>query len=156
VYLINNDPASLYASASRLNRLRGMVGPSAELLVVENGSVRFGVTRAVLEREFGFAARIEEHEWFEGRIPFAKSALRWPGSGDTMYSAGGRVVVDAINDVLVALKVISAEKQRGMPEMKMAMKTLFSRLKIGLSKKKSAELPIVRELETIYSAASEK
>lgn len=106
VYLINNDPASLYASAAKLNKMRGMLSPTAQILVVENGSTKNGLSRELLEREFGLAVRLESNEWCLSRIPFSRSGLRWPGSGDTIASLGTDSTAVSLRAILKNLKLV--------------------------------------------------
>lgn len=109
VFVVNNDPATLYACAERITRLKSMMAPNAELLVVENAAVKHGLPAHIMKREFSSAAKLDEREWFDGRLMFCRHGNRWPGSGDTIYSAGTRQMARALTAIGVRLKLIDAE-----------------------------------------------
>ena len=81
VMVVNNDPASLYATASGIRRIKSLLAPSSKLYFVENGSTRFGLSRSVLVRELNAATRSSNENWLPLAVPFCRAASRWPGSG---------------------------------------------------------------------------
>src|SRR5690606_31802036 len=85
VYVVNNDPASFYASADHLTRARAQMSASAELLVAENSPQREGLQSQLLRREFIAAVGMDLETDAFVRIPFCVRASRWPGSGLTPF-----------------------------------------------------------------------
>ena len=106
VLVVSNDPASLYASSHRLKRLRGMVFPHTQILVVENAPSKFGLSRDVLEKELSLAADLQDGEWLAAPIPQRREVLRWPGSGDSMLGMGTGPAAKSIEALLNMLKVL--------------------------------------------------
>ncbi len=134
-YIINNDPASLYSSAARLNKLRGIVSPAAKLLVVENGSQRFGLESGILRQEFELAVKLESEEWSRNKIPFSRASMRWPGSGDTIASLGGAAVLEPLTGILETLGVLNVSQIASRHEVGQSdsfLRRLFSRRSFGL------------------------
>jgi len=86
VFLVNNDPATLYASVDKLQRVRPLMAPAAQLMVVENSSLRIGLSNRLLREEFSRAARLDIAEWLDGVLPFCREGCKWPGSGSTPFS----------------------------------------------------------------------
>lgn len=103
--VINNDPAALYAALTKVNQVRAHLAPGAELLVVENGATRGGLSEKLLRQEFFRAAKIQSNQWLESPVPFCRAAGRWPGSGSTCYSQGGRSLKMAFNSILIRLGI---------------------------------------------------
>lgn len=97
IFLINNDPATLYASSDRLAKARSWMAPASELHVFENQIVKHGLSLSVLRQEFGRATKIKDNEWLEKGISFCPRAARWPGSGTTMYSLGKSNLKSVLN-----------------------------------------------------------
>lgn len=103
VFIVNNDPATLYASVDKLSRMRSVLDPTADLMIVENSVDRSGLSNRILREEFSRAARVNTSHWFPGTIPFCKYGCRWPGSNSTPYSAGKDALVKAFDQIAVAL-----------------------------------------------------
>jgi len=97
--IVNNDPASLYATVSRLGLVRQWINPTADLILVENSPTSAGLPSDILRRELNLATKSDDSRWFETPIPNCRSASRWPGSGDTMFSRGKRGMAQAIEEL---------------------------------------------------------
>lgn len=97
LFVVNNDPASLYASVDRLAQCRAWLAPDAELALIENASQRRGLSHAFMRREFEAAAQLSGPQRFL-RIPACSAGGRWPASGGTLYSRGGRAVARAVQE----------------------------------------------------------
>ena len=113
IFVVNNDPATLYASVERLGQLRPNLAPEAEVLVIENSTASFGLPSSVLRREFSRAAKITENEWIDKKIPLCKTGYKWPGSGGTLYSQGNERVRAAIKKIVCKLGIVE-EKNQGL------------------------------------------
>ena len=142
IFLVNSDPATLYASADRLSRQRGMMAPNAQLLIVENGNAANGLSREVLEREFVATANLADEQWADCAIPFAKSASRWPGSGDTISSINAEQTAKVLNRIihLLGLREIAPSDMgfRSAGNVSATLKAFTSKI---LKTKKPKELP---------------
>ncbi|MEZ4753893.1 MAG: AAA family ATPase [Bdellovibrionota bacterium] len=110
VYLINNDPASLYASVDQLSRALGWMAPDAQLKVLENSPSPFGLGSKLLRKEFLRAVKLDESQVFETAIPHCKQARRWPGSGASLFSQGKDQVRRVLDDLLTELKLVETSK----------------------------------------------
>lgn len=99
--IVNNDPASLYATVSRLGLVRQWINPTADLILVENSPTSAGLPSDILRRELNLATKSDDSRWFETAIPNCRSASRWPGSGDTMFSRGRRLMAQALQELAV-------------------------------------------------------
>jgi len=84
VLVVNNDPATLYASVDKITKIRA-AAPAVEVVVVENASLKNGLPSKLLRREFNRAAKLNEGVWAES-LPYCKQGSRWPGSGSTVLS----------------------------------------------------------------------
>ncbi len=107
LFVVNNDPASLYASVDRLAQYRSWLAPEAQLILVENAPLRRGLPHAFLLREFQSAAELSTRDRFY-TIPASPSGARWPASGGTLYSCSKRNVVRALQQLNTALEPESA------------------------------------------------
>ncbi len=90
--LVNNDPASLYATVSRMSLVRQWINPTADLVLLENSPQKTGLPSEVIRREINLATKSDESRWFTKAIPECRTAARWPGSGDTIFSRGKKSV----------------------------------------------------------------
>lgn len=84
VLVVNNDPATLYASVDKITKIRA-AAPSVEVVVLENAALKSGLPSKLLRREFNRAAKLSESFWAES-LPYCKQGSRWPGSGSTVLS----------------------------------------------------------------------
>jgi MinD-like ATPase involved in chromosome partitioning or flagellar assembly len=98
VFVLNNDPATLYASVDRMKKIQEVLTPTANLTVVDNGGTA-GLPRKMLVKEFSRAAKVEDSAWHPTGIPHCKSGAKWPASGGTFLSlarTSGREAVEAL------------------------------------------------------------
>ena len=86
IFVVNDDPASLYASVDKLTRARNLLSAGAHLCVVENSVGVSGLGNKLLRKEFSRAARLEPSHWAPEAIPYCKIGQRWPGSGSTFFT----------------------------------------------------------------------
>ena len=107
LYIVGNDPASLFASVDQLNRLRAASDPEARLLVVQNAPERRGLQNRLLIEEFSRAARLKPEEFLTTAIPCCPVGHRWPGSGATIYSLASTALSTALDRVLKAASLDS-------------------------------------------------
>ncbi|RMD85499.1 MAG: hypothetical protein D6808_05075, partial [Candidatus Dadabacteria bacterium] len=103
IFVVNNDPASMYATVSKVNSVKGFLSPRAELMFLENRPLKGGLERGILTKELTAALAPEEFEWIRFQIPACRSAFKWPGSGDTMASRGSSGVKKSIKGVAALL-----------------------------------------------------
>ncbi|MCB0337956.1 MAG: P-loop NTPase [Bdellovibrionales bacterium] len=124
LFLINSDPATLFASADKIGRYRTLMSPDARLSVLINRSTSTGLPENVLQREFSKAANLQESEWCPIALPHSKLGSRWPGSGQTLFTFGNEGVRRAITAYLEAVEIVDAEpsvdKDRPSPISKVA------------------------------------
>lgn len=86
IFVINDDPASFYASVEKLTRARSQLSAGAQLCVLENNVGLSGLGNRLLRKEFSRAAKIVDSQWSPEPISFCKVGQRWPGSGATFYT----------------------------------------------------------------------
>ncbi len=97
VFVVNRDPAVLFASVERMNKGLSELSPDSHIVVVENGSVDSGLPSKILKQELLEATNLEDLPFIS--IPECSSGRVWPGSGSTMMSRGKRSVRRAFLDL---------------------------------------------------------
>lgn len=112
VLVMNNDPAALFASLAKIDRIRSYLAPNAELTVVENSVSRSGLPEKLLREEFSRAAKVSPDLWLFSPIPFCRSGSRWPGSGATIYAQGNRKIKQALQALVSRLGIVIESKIR--------------------------------------------
>ncbi len=129
LFVVSNDPASVYASASKIKKIKSMLSAQSNFLVLENASDVNGLSSKILRNQLSEATGIENEEWIETAIPFCKSARTWPGSGLSMFEHGSPKVVAAILKMAVSMGLISTEIESASLSKKMLSigKNLFKR-----------------------------
>jgi len=90
LFLVNNDPATLYSAVDRVSKMRFLMSPHAQMTIADNGSfygsVKTGLSHKLLKEEFLRASKLPEEAWSKSPIPFSSGGSRWPGSGMTLFS----------------------------------------------------------------------
>lgn len=113
VVVMNNDPACLFASLAKIERVRSCLAPNAELILVENSAVRSGLSDRLLRQEFSRAANIKADLWLSVALPFCRVGGRWPGMGATIYGQGNRRVKRALQELVRRVGVNSLNVSEG-------------------------------------------
>lgn len=111
IFVINNDPATLYASSEKLVRIRGQLSSAAQLLVLENGSSRHGLNPKLLRAEFSRASKLEESCWASDGLPFCRQGMCWPGSGSTLFSQARSQLAKATQSLLEDLGLVEKKSR---------------------------------------------
>lgn len=111
VLVINNDPATVFASTEKLNRIRAESAPDAKLIVVSNTPHRRALENATLKEAFRAGSDIKRNEWGP-EIPYSKTGTRWAGSGETLYSLGGESLALSINELTLALGLLEDQSPK--------------------------------------------
>ena len=125
VFLVGNDPASLHASADKLNQISSWIDAETEITVVENAPTRSGLTEKLLRIEFSRAAKLDSSKWFSKPIPFCKQGQRWPGSGNTLASAGSGQILRVLRQLSERVLDARAESFSVLPAPE---RSLFGRI----------------------------
>ncbi len=112
LFVLNNDPATLYGSVDKIGKVRDLLSPNASLIAVENGSTA-GLPRKILVEEFSRAARLSEDNWFLEPIPFSKQGTRWPGSGETLATNSKQGLPKVFRSLAEKLELCEPEAKRG-------------------------------------------
>ncbi len=105
ICVVNNDPASLFASIDRIERIRRQAGADGRISIVENGSFSAGVSNQLLREEFARAARVDASDWMSCTIPFCRKGSCWPASGGTLLSVSSARVNRTIKRIAQQLIV---------------------------------------------------
>ena len=106
--VVSNDPASLFASIDRVERIRRSISSEVEITLIENSLFPGGVSNQLLRDEFSRAARIEAAQWTSLPVPFCRKAARWPASGGTLISQGSSKTEPAISAIVDKLGLAGA------------------------------------------------
>lgn len=85
VFVVSNDPASIFAAADKLVRARGWMSADSELFVVNNSPNPNGLSSAILMDELCAATKIKP-ESFIADFGYDAAAAKWPASGSTPYA----------------------------------------------------------------------
>ena len=109
VFVVTNDPASLYASVDRLKQVAGSIAAGSKLLLLMNGARRDGLSPNTLTDEFRRILSIPHLEPLSASIPYCRAGARWPGSGETLRSAGSAGVKRGFDAVLGELGIIERQ-----------------------------------------------
>ncbi|MBN8549318.1 MAG: AAA family ATPase [Deltaproteobacteria bacterium] len=106
VYIVGNDPASLYASVDRIAQVRTLLSAEAEIVLTLNNPSARGLSRSFLVEELDRALGLTPENWSATPIPYSSAGQRWPGSGSTLYSLGSSSLRCAIDSLLGRLALI--------------------------------------------------
>ncbi len=87
IFVVNNDPASIFAAADKVVKAKGWMSAGAELFIVNNSSHPHGLPSSVLVDELCSATKIERSS-FVANFGFDAGASKWPASGATPFSLG--------------------------------------------------------------------
>ena len=109
VFVVNNDPATLYASVDRLKQLQGLMAPDAKLVLASNAQLKSGVPESLIRGEFSRMVGGRGKEVDVVSLPYCRAGARWPGSGATMTSQGREGLRRGINSLLAALGVVEEQ-----------------------------------------------
>lgn len=106
IFVVNDDPASMYASVDKLARIRSCLSAGAQLCVVENCIGIEGLGNKLLRKEFSRAARLDNSHWSSDSIPFCSLGKRWPGSGSTLFTQAKSTVAKSFCRLAASLNII--------------------------------------------------
>ncbi len=113
--LVNNDPASLYATVSRMSLVRQWINPTADFILVENFPHKSGLPSEILRREINLATNGDESRWYTKVLPECRAAARWPGSGDTIFSRGKRSLSQALSGLAERILKVGIASETAAP-----------------------------------------
>lgn len=108
ILMVSSDPAGLYAAVEQVARIREGLASVSDLLVVANNLTPGGLSSALLRREFSLASGLGPENWVDEALPFSRSAGRWPASGGTLLTCGGRKMKHALQAVLIRAGALEA------------------------------------------------
>lgn len=117
VLVLNNDPATLYASVDRLSKIRANVASGSDVIILDNASTKHGLPNQMLRREFNRAAGIDSECWNINSVPFCRHGSRWPGSGSTLATLGKGSNLPALEELLLKLGLLTTEKVNSSPSL---------------------------------------
>ena len=136
VFVVSNDPASLYACVDKLVRVRGWMAADAELCVLENTVEKNGLSNKLLRQEFTRAAKLQDGAWATTALPWSAQGARWPGSGGTLFSQGSATARKAFHQLLVKLQLVEgAEIRDGLTDR-------FSGFVKNFKRRRSVSIPV--------------
>ncbi len=99
IFVVANDPASLYASAGRIGEGLASMSPSSKLTLLQNGPKKYGLPSGLMQSELCRATKLKQGVFSHVAVPFSESASSWPGSGGTLFSRGGRTISRALRAI---------------------------------------------------------
>ena len=108
VFVISNDPAALYASTDRFKKMRSCLAAGSEAILISNAPSSRGLSAPSLLNEFNRVVGARSEDWVPSPLSYCAAGQRWPGSGGTLYSQGGRLARMAIDSLLWKLGVETA------------------------------------------------
>ncbi|MGI6523793.1 MAG: AAA family ATPase [Bdellovibrionota bacterium] len=149
IFVINNDPAALYAGVNRLVQYRSWLSAEASLTLVENAPLRKGLASTFLRREFQDAAQLGMDHTFIS-IPHCHAGSRWPASGGTLYSTSSSRTIKALRTLVD--RMIPPELKQERAGFLPALQTIIRRSNVRLAepsvaseKKKVIEISELRK-----------
>jgi len=133
LFLVNNDPATLYSAVDRVAKMKVLMSPNAQLTIADNGSfhgsVKTGLSHKILKEEFLRASRLQENSWSESIIPFSSGGSRWPGSGMTLFSQAKGLTARSFNRLAEELELVEASERAHA-----SSNSIFSQIHSGSSR----------------------
>ena len=108
VFLLNNDPATIYASADRFKKVQEAIPSSGRVTILDNGS-KSGLPRSLLMSELERAVAGSEPLWAPLGIPHCRHGAKWPASGGTFVSLARSAGRDAVEKLALHLQIITPE-----------------------------------------------
>lgn len=110
VLVLNNDPATLYASVDRFGKIKTHLASPSDIVILENCSTKHGLPNHLLRKEFNRAAGIDVENWSPLAVPFCRFGSRWPGSGSTLANLAKSKTLRAFEVLLAKLELVSPSK----------------------------------------------
>ncbi|NMC62573.1 MAG: MinD/ParA family protein [SAR324 cluster bacterium] len=111
LFVINNDPASMFASVERISDALISISPSAEVNVLHNAPQKHGLPLNLVESEISRATRLDKARIISKCIPFSKNASSWPGSGQTLLSRADASFIRSFRKVIQNLGIFEEAVQ---------------------------------------------
>ncbi|HMP26979.1 MAG TPA: AAA family ATPase [Oligoflexia bacterium] len=90
LYLVNNDPASLYATIDRIKKYSQPEKSYSKVIIQEIVAPFRGLSRKTLKDFFSRNIEGSENLWRPQQIIFEQKVTTWPASGGTIYSLGSQ------------------------------------------------------------------
>ena len=148
VFILNNDPATLYASVDRFRKVQENTSSSGRLTILDNGCGS-GLPRRLLISEFERVLTGSEKSWAPFGIPFCRRAAKWPASGGTFLSLSRNSAKDAFEQLAIQLELVNEDDSEG---------SLFRRFMARIQKKRgdSASVAQSEEHPIIAAAAQDR
>lgn len=106
VFLLNNDPATIYASVDRFKKVQEAISSSGRITILDNGS-KSGLSRPLLIGELERALADSEPLWAPVGIPHCRHGAKWPASGGTFLSLSRSTSRDAVEKLALHLELMS-------------------------------------------------
>lgn len=108
IMVTSGEACAAHSTLQAISRVRIWLRPESRLLVLENGRRPCDIGAALVAREVAKQAGLDA-ESILSPIRYAARAASWPGSGATLYIAGGRSVRTALRKTASALGVDSQQ-----------------------------------------------
>lgn len=102
-YVVDNDPASIYASVDQIESKSNLLSPHAEVMLIQNKHTRYGVRTETLRRQLSQILSRTEIKWSGQPIPVCHSGARWPASGDSFISLASTKAKKACKSIVDSL-----------------------------------------------------
>lgn len=124
LFVLSSDPAAICSGIERIFSLRQKLGQETKLRVLQNLATGHHSVLSSLRKEFVRASGVSKDQLLTTVIPWSRRGARWPMSGQTIFSLGGRAMDCAFREVVDAV-LNRAHRQT-------AWATLCARLGLGL------------------------
>jgi MinD-like ATPase involved in chromosome partitioning or flagellar assembly len=85
IFVVSNDPASIFAAADKVVKARGWMSADSELFIVNNSPNPNGLSTSILTEELCAATKIKP-EMFIADLGYDAAAAKWPASGSTPFA----------------------------------------------------------------------
>lgn len=117
IFVVESDPAAVYASVEKIKRIREEIAPDSVIRIVENArSPRRGLSRAAMIEEFERFAGIERAQWCSRAVPFSSTVSSWPGSGCTPFSLASRSAKRAFTSVAIEASLVDLPERSSLSD----------------------------------------
>jgi MinD-like ATPase involved in chromosome partitioning or flagellar assembly len=120
VVLVVTDESELALTATDLllSSLQSLIGGAEKIKFLIRASSDRPVNFKQLASELDSIDELSESAWSLPAIPFDSSATDWPGSGNTLYSAGNEELTRVFKEICKKLDLVEDTRSRGAGQAK--------------------------------------
>lgn len=146
VFVLQNDPASLFASVHTLKGILSVISSSKDLFLIENARASEGLPAGFISSELARKLNLPSPGLRLHSIVRCKHGARWPASGGTIYSQSTKSAQHSIVQLLDSMGLLTIPQKSPL-----TFQRIFSSMRL-------MKLPVSKDdkLKPLSPTASEK